>query len=468
MYALAVTLNELATGTRPFSDCTKDNPACHTVLDPNYSDMDLRAAVVAEHLRPTLPQGYPTAWSVLMQSCWQLKPEDRPTCTDVVQTLANMCASENIKVPAQVHVPEDSELLENTTCSHPSKSSWLDIEGSPGSSASDDTMEECMPVWHESALASAAHRNVQPAMLCGSYADVGMRDGMEDRHVMAVLLPGLQKVSAFAVFDGHRGASAAQIAAHTVLTHLRARWGGSESAGSALCAALMDCEEAVMEHAKQARRAKEQWPGCTALAAVQCGDVVSFANVGDCRAVMCRRGEAVQVTRDHVAGDEQELQRLRDAGAKLQQGPDGAWRVGDACLQVSRSLGDADVKGDGGVIAEAELSEIRLDSDDEFVVLATDGLWDVVCNEDAVAIVHDTVKNPSMAAKRLAMEALARGSQDNVTVLVCFFKDVGTLESIYSDGKQKYSVARSFYGSRVELMAALAKGRAADEISEQL
>ena len=92
----------------------------------------------------------------------------------------------------------------------------------------------------------------------------------------------------------------------------------------------------------------------------------------------------------------------------------------------------------------------------------------MLSNEDAVAIVHDTVKNPSMAAKRLSMEALARGSQDNITTLVCFFKDVGTLESIYRDGKQKYSVARSFYGSRVELMAALSKGRAADEVVEQL
>lgn len=478
VYALAVTLNEIATATRPFADCTKDNPACHTVLDANYSDLDLRAAVVAENLRPSLPQCYPASWTLLMQSCWQTKPEERPTCAAVVQALQDICAAEAIRLPAVVQLPVQSGVLEDASCKNPAHSSWVDLEDSPMSTASDNTVDVCVPEWQQSAVASALQRDVQPAMLCGSYADVGMRDSMEDRHVLAVSLHGLQQVSLLGVFDGHRGAAAAHTAVQALPTHLRERWSTSDSAGHALRAALEDCEERVLAHGQHAwdqhvaaagaGAGTRRWPGCTALAAVQCGDVMSFANVGDCRAVMCRRGDAIQISRDHVVSDKQELQRLQGVGAKLQQGPDGIWRVGDAQLQVSRSLGDGDVKGAGGVSAEAELSTVLLDGDDEFVVLATDGLWDVVSNEDAVAIVHDTVKNPSMAAKRLTMEALARGSQDNVTVLVCFFKNFGTMENIYRDGKQKYSVARSFCGSRVELMAALAKGRATDELVEQL
>lgn len=477
VYALAVTLNELATSTRPFADCTKDNPACHTVLDANYSDLDLRAAVVAEGLRPCLPPGYPAAWPLLMQSCWQAAPEDRPACAAVVQALQSMCCAEGIRVPAAVQLPVPPDSADGASSS-PANRSWSEVEESPMSAASEETAAVAMPAWQQNAMNSASQRQVQPAMLCGSYADVGMRDAMEDRHVAAVPLHGLQHVSLLAVFDGHRGAAAAHIAAHTLPARLRERWSSSESAGHALCAALADCEERVLaqgQHAWDRRVAAagagagaRRWPGCTALAAVQCGDVMSFANVGDCRAVMCRRGVAVQVTRDHVVSDELEMQRLQRVGAKLQQGPDGMWRVGDAQLQVARSLGDGDVKCAAGVSAEAELSTVLLDGDDEFVVMATDGFWDVMSNEDAVAIVHDTVKNPSMAAKRLTMEALARGSQDNITTLVCFFKDVGTLENIYRDGKQKYSVARSFYGSRVELMAALSKGKAADELVEQL
>jgi serine/threonine protein phosphatase PrpC len=53
----------------------------------------------------------------------------------------------------------------------------------------------------------------------------------------------------------------------------------------------------------------------------------------------------------------------------------GGWRVGEAGLQVTRSVGDADLK-DQGVTAEAETVELALTPGDSFLVAATDGLWD--------------------------------------------------------------------------------------------
>ena len=85
-----------------------------------------------------------------------------------------------------------------------------------------------------------------------------------------------------------------------------------------------------------------------------------------------------------------------------------------------------------------EITTHELGDEDEFIIIASDGLWDKLSNEEAVALVHDTVKEPGMASKRLATEALTRGSKDNITVIVCFFKDVSTLESVYKDGKTKY------------------------------
>ena len=63
-----------------------------------------------------------------------------------------------------------------------------------------------------------------------------------------------------------------------------------------------------------------------------------------------------------------------------------------------------------GLIAEPEVTARSLAPEDEFLILASDGLWDRLQNQEAVDLVHDTVKEPDMCAKRLATEALTRGS----------------------------------------------------------
>lgn len=64
-------------------------------------------------------------------------------------------------------------------------------------------------------------------------------------------------------------------------------------------------------------------------------------------------------------------------------------------------------------------------------VMASDGLWDVISNEEVVSIIRDTVKEPGMCSKRLATEAAERGSKDNITVIVVFLRPVSTAERIY-------------------------------------
>lgn len=63
--------------------------------------------------------------------------------------------------------------------------------------------------------------------------------------------------------------------------------------------------------------------------------------------------------------------------------------------------------------------------------MASDGLWDVLSNSEVVDIIRDTVKDPGMCSKRLATEAAARGSRDNITVIVVFLHPVSTIERIY-------------------------------------
>lgn len=63
--------------------------------------------------------------------------------------------------------------------------------------------------------------------------------------------------------------------------------------------------------------------------------------------------------------------------------------------------------------------------------MASDGLWDVLSNEDVISIIRDTVKDPGMCSKRLASEAAERGSKDNISVIIVFLRPVSTAERIY-------------------------------------
>lgn len=64
-------------------------------------------------------------------------------------------------------------------------------------------------------------------------------------------------------------------------------------------------------------------------------------------------------------------------------------------------------------------------------VMASDGLWDVLSSMEVINIIKNTVKEPGMCSKRLATEAVERGSKDNITVIVVFLRPVSTAERIY-------------------------------------
>jgi serine/threonine protein phosphatase PrpC len=183
------------------------------------------------------------------------------------------------------------------------------------------------------------------------------------------------------------------------------------------------------------------------------GERVYVANAGDCRAVVCRepfralglteedkkKSAWVALSADHCA-DLNESERARvvaAAGPEALRRVNGVWRVGPAGLAVTRAIGDGDCKP-FGVVATPEVVEYAVDvsydakngGDDFALILACDGVWDVVSNADARDLVLDTVKEPSMSAKRLGSEALARGSTDNVTAVVVFLKQTDTAETV--------------------------------------
>ena len=137
------------------------------------------------------------------------------------------------------------------------------------------------------------------------------------------------------------------------------------------------------------------------------------ANIGDSRAVLCQDGKAVQMSVDHKPNLFAEKERIENLGGMVVWA--GTWRVGGV-LAVSRAFGDRPLKK--YVIATPHTMAIEeLTSAHEFLILATDGVWDVITNDEAVQIVRRE-SDPQRAANILTSVADSRGSTDNISCIV--------------------------------------------------
>jgi protein phosphatase 1L len=138
------------------------------------------------------------------------------------------------------------------------------------------------------------------------------------------------------------------------------------------------------------------------------------ANLGDSRCALVRAdGSAVALSVDHKPNRPDERERVVAAGGHVIFA--GCWRVqGD--LAVSRAFGDSHLKS-FGVSAEPELSRVDLAEGDTQLILASDGLWDVVDEAQCGSLLRHRPE-PLDAARALCEMASQRGSMDNITVLV--------------------------------------------------
>ncbi|CAD7697719.1 unnamed protein product [Ostreobium quekettii] len=165
--------------------------------------------------------------------------------------------------------------------------------------------------------------------------------------------------------------------------------------------------------------------GSTAVVALVSRWHVCVANCGDSRAVLSRNGAAYRMTRDHKPDLEDEQERIISCGGTVLN-YNGKRVMG--LLAMSRALGDHGLR-DAGVISEPEVTIIARDKEDEFLVLATDGLWDTMSDKEVCDLARRCFQRakergaePEMASRVAAgvlmKTALDRGSKDNITVTV--------------------------------------------------
>lgn len=422
-YAFAITINELAAAAVPFVDRKMPVPELHTVLETRFNEVRLRSAIVKNHLRPILPMGVSDEFKALIEICWQHDVDARPSFDYIVESLHDMVSrgevyfDEYAGTTLQSRGSEANQFCESDTTNvyaeileasrNPSKPVWENTKSNTANVTSGQNPPS------ESLDVSGA--------LSSTSGERG-KDSMEDRSLVAHHLSGLPETHLFAVFDGHAGPGCAEFAVKNIQGAIFRKWGKEEATPeSVLVHAFEDVDYAFL------KSRPDDHSGSTALAALLIAHKIYVANAGDCRCVLGKKdGTAVVLSKDHVATDTDEGTRVLARGGFVSV----TGRV-QGCLIVSRAMGDRSVKQ--FISSTPEVITHDISDDDDFLILASDGLWDVITSAGAVALVKATARVPDLSAKRLALMAMELGSDDNISVIVVFLRGKGSISSVVKD-----------------------------------
>ncbi|CAI2723864.1 unnamed protein product [Schistosoma spindalis] len=253
--------------------------------------------------------------------------------------------------------------------------------------------------------------------LCSVVARKGERPEMQDSHIVVDNLVELMyrgvsneiaRVCYFAIFDGHGGAKAANFACKRLHQHIATRFprGGMQQVEKDIKRVLYDSyKKTDEEFLREACQQRPHWrDGSTAATILLVNNTLYIANLGDSKVVLARSVEspsesnsvdvsgsntlsnpklnAICLTKDHNPMDYEERQRIQATGASVQNG-----RV-NSVLEVSRSFGDYQFKKQG-VTCIPDVKKCQLTDNDQFLLIACDGLWKSFPPNEAVHLTHE-------------------------------------------------------------------------------
>jgi len=280
--------------------------------------------------------------------------------------------------------------------------------------------EETKKTTEKTEKAEAAEEKKPPSF--SSVKNVGIfsdrnakyRRFMEDAHVIEDKFNGSDSQGFFAVYDGHGGKTAAifcQENFHKLLGEELSKLSEEDRDNDAK---IEEVFRTTYQRTDDAMKATIPSAGACSVTCLikkkrDSSKFVYCANAGDSRAVLCRDGKAISLTIDHKATNQEEADRIVAAGGFIKNE-----RI-NGLIAVSRALGDHCMKM--FIISEPHFTTTELLPGDSFLILACDGVWDILSEQTAVdLVIKDT--DPLIMAKKLLVHAIKGGSTDNITVMV--------------------------------------------------
>ena len=242
----------------------------------------------------------------------------------------------------------------------------------------------------------------------------GLRESNEDAHAIT----NNKHNYLWAIYDGHGGPAVSKyLKRHSAKTILNKQYKNGIPTIT-LKKRHDDIQDNLIKYGSKTKTDVSE-VGSTSLTAIITNNKLQLANVGDCRAVLCKHnGLAQALTVDHKPEWDAEKKRIVDKGGRvIFDKEDEVYRIMD--LSVSRAFGD--IKYTKYVTRKPDVFNYTLKQNDQFLILACDGLWDVMCTQDAVNFVITNRKRKNVATM-LGNHAINKlNSTDNVSIIIIFF-----------------------------------------------
>ena len=275
----------------------------------------------------------------------------------------------------------------------------------------------------------------------------GWRNTMEDAKLVNLNID--DQTMLFGVFDGHGGKEVAEfVSRHFCIELVNNRAFKDGNYEQALkdtflrMDELLRTPEGLKETLRIARDLPDNYPvqpdasqmmaGCTSVVALIHGSTIYVANAGDSRCVVNRDGRALEMSIDHKPELPGERDRILKAGGMVEDG-----RV-MGNLNLSRSIGDLEYKRNNSLPAKDQMitafPEVKIEqlgNRDLFMVLACDGVWDMLTSQECINFVAQRINNKSLTViaeetldRCLAPDIASSGGLgcDNTTIVVVEFK----------------------------------------------
>lgn len=282
--------------------------------------------------------------------------------------------------------------------------------------------------------------------ICSSFSAIGTREGQdksanEDSYLICEVVIGGKPASLLMVADGH-GDSGHRVSSY-LTTYLPCFFLEALETSTDMLSALISAYEQTNESMRKCD-IDAVCSGSTCLTAVIVDGDLLVANIGDSRAVL-GQGEsqalaALTLTSDHKPDVPTERRRLEEAGGRVEAtcgangqsvGPLRLWFKGENTpgLTLSRAMGDF-LATSIGLIATPDVFSMSLLETDQFIILASDGIWEFVETQEAVETVKrwDSEGRGAAAAEALVQLARQRWSRafasvDDITAIIAFLGD---------------------------------------------
>ncbi|XP_062090895.1 probable protein phosphatase 2C 6 [Humulus lupulus] len=234
-------------------------------------------------------------------------------------------------------------------------------------------------------------------------------------HVGGCTAPGsrtcseISPVHFFGVYDGHGGSQVAKFCAERLHEVIAEEWARDTIEYNEWQRKWETAFSIGLERADNDLLTENVAPemvGSTAVVAVLSGCQIITSNCGDSRAVLCRGTQTIPLTVDQKPDRADELMRIEREGGKVINW-NGARVFG--VLAMSRAIGDRYLRP--WIIPVPEIQFMTRTEEDECLILASDGLWDVMTNDEVGEVARHLLRR----RRRLMMSSSSSSSEDQIS-----------------------------------------------------